>query len=70
MTGAGNVSIDEWISSKFGKFRVNITVVVAREAYREAWLQGPSAVVALPAACRVNTGPFMGTTLYSADNIG
>jgi hypothetical protein len=26
-------------------------VVVTREAYKEAWLQGPSAVVALPAAC-------------------
>jgi hypothetical protein len=29
----------------------------------EAWLQGPSAVVALPAACLVNTGPYKGTTL-------
>jgi hypothetical protein len=40
-------------------------VVVAREAYREVWLQGPSAVVALPAACLVNTGPYKGITLYS-----
>ena len=56
---------DEGISSKFGKFPVNIRVVVATEAYREAWLQGPSAVVALPAACLVNTGPYRGTTLFS-----
>jgi hypothetical protein len=53
------------ISSKFGKFPENIRVVVAREAYREAWLQGPSAVVALPAACLVNAGPYKGITLYS-----
>jgi hypothetical protein len=33
-------------------------VGVAREAYKEAGLQGPSAVVALPAACLVNTGPY------------
>jgi hypothetical protein len=52
-------------SSKSGKFPVNIRVVVAREAYREAWLQGPNAVVALPAACLLNTGPYKGTTLYS-----
>jgi hypothetical protein len=38
------------ISSKFGKVPVNIRVVVAREAYKETGLQGPSAVVALPAA--------------------
>ena len=31
---------------------------VAREAYKEAGLQGPSAVVALPAACLVNAGPY------------
>jgi hypothetical protein len=54
-----------YISSKFGKFPVNIGVVVAREAYKEAWLQGPSAVIALPAACLVNTGPYRGTTLQS-----
>jgi hypothetical protein len=51
------------ISSKFGEFPVNIRVVVAREAYKETWLQGPSAVVALPAACIVNTGLYRGTTL-------
>jgi hypothetical protein len=39
--------------------------MAAHRGDRVAWLQGPSAVVALPAACRVNTGPFMGTTLYS-----
>jgi hypothetical protein len=39
------------MTSKFGKFPVNIRVVVAREAYKETVLQGPSAVVALPAAC-------------------
>jgi hypothetical protein len=46
---------------------VNIRVasLESREAYKQAWLQGPSAVVALPAACRVNTGPYRGTTLYS-----
>jgi hypothetical protein len=32
---------------------------------KEAWLQGPSAVVAVPAACLVNTGPYRGTTLFS-----
>jgi hypothetical protein len=53
------------ISSKFGKFLVNIRVVVAREAYKVTWLQGPSAVVSLPAACLVNTGPYRGTTLFS-----
>jgi uncharacterized membrane protein YbaN (DUF454 family) len=37
------------ISSKFGKFPINIRVVVAREAYKVAWLLVPSAVVALPA---------------------
>jgi hypothetical protein len=47
-----------YISSKFGKFPVNLRVVVAREAYKEAWLQGPSAVVALQAACLVNTRPY------------
>jgi hypothetical protein len=31
----------------------------------EVWLQGPSAVVALPAACLVNTGPYRGITLFS-----
>jgi hypothetical protein len=51
------------ISSKFRKFPINIRVVVAREAYKEGWLQGPSAVVALPAAGLVNTGPYRGTTL-------
>jgi hypothetical protein len=53
------------ISSKFGKFPVNIRVGVAREAYKETWLQGPSAVVALPAACLVNTALYRDTTLYS-----
>jgi hypothetical protein len=38
---------------------------VAREAYKDAWLQGPSAIVALQAACLVNTGPYRDTTLYS-----
>jgi hypothetical protein len=33
-------------------------VVIAREAYKEAWLQGPSVVVALSAACLVNTGSY------------
>jgi hypothetical protein len=37
---------------------LNTRVGVAREAYKEAGLQGPSAVVALPAACLVNTGPY------------
>jgi hypothetical protein len=46
------------MSSKFGKFLVNTKVVVTREAYKEPWLQGPSADVALPAACRGNTGPY------------
>ena len=63
MPGAGHVSADEGISSKFGKFPVNIRVVVAREAYKETRLQGPSAVIALLAACLVNTGPYRGTTL-------
>jgi hypothetical protein len=57
--------METMISSKFGKFPVNIRVVVAREAYKVAWLQGPSAVVSLPAACLVNTGPYRGTTLFS-----
>jgi hypothetical protein len=39
-------------------FPVNIRVVVVRETYKEPWLQGPSAIVALPAACSVNTGPY------------
>jgi hypothetical protein len=38
-------------------------VVVASEAYKEAWLQGPSAIVALPAACLVNTSPYSGATV-------
>jgi hypothetical protein len=53
-----------YISSKFGKFPANIRVVVAREAYREAWLKVPSPVVALPAVYLVNRGPYRGTTLY------
>jgi hypothetical protein len=52
------------ISSKFGKFPVNIRVVVAREAYG-GLVTGPSAVVALLAGCLVNTGPYKGITLYS-----
>jgi hypothetical protein len=39
------------ISSKFGKFPINIRVVVAREAYKERRS-------CLPAACLVNTGPY------------
>jgi hypothetical protein len=52
------------ISSKFGKFPVNIRVA-SLEKPMEAWLQGSSAVVALPAACLVNTGPYRGATLFS-----
>jgi hypothetical protein len=44
-----------YISSKFGKFPVTIRVASLEKA-TEAWLQGPSAVVALPAARLVNTG--------------
>jgi len=51
------------ISSKFWKFPVNIRAVVARAACKDGWLRGPSAVVALPAACFVNTGPYRGNTL-------
>jgi hypothetical protein len=46
------------ISSKFGRFPVNISVVVAREACKQAWLQGPSAAIAPQAACLVNTVPY------------
>jgi hypothetical protein len=54
------------LCSKFGKFPVNIRVA-SLEKPMEAWLQGPSALVALPAACLVllNTGPYRGTTLFS-----
>jgi hypothetical protein len=52
-----------YISRKFGKFPVNVRVVVARKAYKESWLQVPSAVVALPVACLVNTGPYRDMTL-------
>jgi hypothetical protein len=59
------------MSSIFGKFPVNTRVSVAREAYKEAGLQGPSAVVALPAACLVNTGPYRALRyiLYTFDRV-
>ena len=49
-------------------------MVVAREAYKEAWLQGSSAVVALPAACLVNTvqgltGEGHYDSLYTFDRV-
>jgi hypothetical protein len=64
MPGAGNVSADEGIAVNW-KVPCKYQGGVAREAYKEAWQQDPSAVVALPAAWLVNTGPYRALTLFS-----
>jgi hypothetical protein len=54
MENTGHIRYKQYIWEVHCKYQGG----VAREAYKEAGLQGPRAVVALPAACLVNTGPY------------
>jgi hypothetical protein len=44
-------------------------VIVARTAFKKAWFQGPSPIVAPSAACLVNTGLYRGNKLYSRTSL-